>query len=282
MSFPPAGANPFVDYNELSSALYMNEVLKRENESLRNEIDKLGERTKTLSEKNETLRQDFRYVRRAVEIKSVECAELRDKAAHLEKLQSANQSSGWSLPNFLPGTKSGNTAAENTIAELETKVAGYERKIKELEAHTSQLEQQTAEQKKSMQVQTARFAQELEVIRNKTATNTPSLSDTDIQGRWSALGFSVRQFVSNHLPESLDPATIQFLAELKQFNWLPQMAKTLQVPLLCPILLESWIWHFLCFRIFDSCSKVWAGEEGKILGVLCERIRGQCSRLSAR
>ncbi|KAK4035110.1 hypothetical protein C8A01DRAFT_18158 [Parachaetomium inaequale] len=161
--------------------------------------------------------------------------------------------------------------------KLQRRAADCERKIGELGAENCKLQRKDAERKEQMQLQTTRFAAELKAIRNKDFVNIPNLSDAAVQGNWRTLCFSVRQFVSIHLPESLDLSTIEALAGSEAFSWLPNASKTLQAPLFCPILLESWVWHFLCIRIFDPSSTYWAGEEGKTWAILCGGFRDRLS-----
>jgi uncharacterized coiled-coil DUF342 family protein len=137
------------------------------------------------------------------------------------------------------------TDCEQKIAELGAenrtlgrKGADSERKIGELAAENSKLQRRDAERKEQMQVQTTRFADELEAVRNRGFTSIPNLSDTAVQQNWRKLCFAVRQSVSIHLPESLDLATIECLAGVEEFSWLPNMPKTLRAPLFCPMLLE--------------------------------------------
>ena len=135
-----------------------------------------------------------------------------------------------------------------------------------------------SEQKERIRRQTSAFAEELAAIKSKTSIDAPKLSDTEIQARWRALGFAIRQFISGHLPQSLDHAAIQRLSSLRDSTtWPPGVAQTLQVPMLCPASLESWIWYFLYVRIFDSRSKAWAGETGKLWGALRDVVQSEWS-----
>lgn len=56
--------------------------------------------------------------------------------------------------------------------------------------------------------------------------------------------------------------------------WLPELAMALQAPMPYQVTLETWIWHLLCFRIFDSHSLFWAGEVGKTFRIQCDELRG--------
>ncbi|KAL2257317.1 hypothetical protein VTK26DRAFT_339 [Humicola hyalothermophila] len=57
---------------------------------------------------------------------------------------------------------------------------------------------------------------------------------------------------------------------LKSEWWCPARHRVRQI---LKIALEAWIWHFLCFRVFDSHSLLWAGELGRDFSIQSERIR---------
>ncbi|KAK3294583.1 uncharacterized protein B0H64DRAFT_190626 [Chaetomium fimeti] len=262
---------------ELAAVVTENKALHAENGRLRAERNGFREDRNILWNQNKALNHDVNELKRELERKSTECNFLEQNVRGLmEKLNTVNtaQNQGWSL-NMFSGTRNSDRAAEQLITELKTKLANDEWKIGGLQAENHKLQSEVAEHQKQLQLQTSQFSGELEAIKSNIFVNVPSLSDTAIQGKWGALCFSVRQFVSVHLPESLDLPTIQGLADVEHFDWLPDTL--LRTPLLCPILLESWVWHFLCIRIFDSRSKHWAGEEGKILGILCDRFRSNLS-----
>ncbi|KAK4154994.1 hypothetical protein C8A00DRAFT_13908, partial [Chaetomidium leptoderma] len=158
--------------------------------------------------------------------------------------------------------------------ELREKLARYKRHLRDLAAENRELHQRTTTQARQLQAQSSGFAQELDDLKSKAFVKCAKVSDTEVQGKWKTLGFSIRQFVMSHFPVALDRQTVQLLAPMEEFMWLPEMATTLQTPMVCHIVLESWIWHFLCFRVFDSHSDFWAGEVGKTLNTQCDQLRG--------
>lgn len=209
--------------------------------------------------------------RATIEDKALECMNLK---AQLPSLRDdiANQGSSWSFINFPSRVFDGERAENKEIADLRLNIAQRDESIEQLKAENDKLRRKTAEQSKHIQNQTIEFSQEMEVLRNKISVNVPKISDTEIQNEWRSLGFVIRQFIAAYLPSSMDLAGARRLVELEDFRWVPQIKKTLQAPTLCPIVFESWIWHFLCFRIFDSGSEVWAGETGRMLSVQCGKI----------
>ena len=156
----------------------------------------------------------------------------------------------------------------------------YEQRIGSLEEKNHKLQHTVSEQKDHIHQQTLGFVEELEALKSKAFIDAPRLSDTEVQTRWRALGFAVRQFVSVHLPESLDPSTVQQLAYMDTFSWLPGMMEALRAPIFCSAFLESWMWHFLWRCIFDSHSKLWAGEAGSLWGTLRDVVQGECLGLT--
>jgi hypothetical protein len=254
-------------HSELAGAVYEAKALREKNE--------------TLVKENDDLRKTLDNYRGAFNDKGLECVSLRDQLESSKKqvasaIQSA-QRSGWpiSLSNIFQRQKDNQKFEQNVITELQTKLAESEHDIRSLQAENIKLRNRTTEQERRMHKQTAEFAQDLQDIRSKELLKATKLSDTEILRRWKALGFTVRQFISSHLPESVDGSTVQHLSQLEEFKWLPKMKDTLQIPLLCPTALESWIWHFLYIQIFDSHSEFWAGQIGKAFGIQCDQIRSQ-------
>ncbi|KAK4110218.1 hypothetical protein N656DRAFT_830865 [Canariomyces notabilis] len=152
--------------------------------------------------------------------------------------------------------------------------------VTELRNELGQLKQTNMQQAKQIRTQTADFSRELEELKSKAFFTAPKVSDTEIMKKWKVLGFSIRQFISSYLSGPLDPPTLRLLEQKQEFRWLPHIATTLQLPILRPILFESWIWHFLCFRVFDLRSSLWGGEAGKLLGSSSEIIRKLIARNS--
>ncbi|KAK4233973.1 hypothetical protein C8A03DRAFT_19048 [Achaetomium macrosporum] len=162
---------------------------------------------------------------------------------------------------------------------MRRKIAEYEDRILQLKAENTRLLQKSSEQENRLRAQTTEFARELEEIRSKQLIKTPSTCDSEVQGEWKALDFEVRQFVSNYLRDPLSLSTVRRLEQLEIFKWLPEMSKTLRSPFVCNIVLQSWVWHFLCFRIFDAHSVFWAGDIGKGFSVLSQQIRDHISNV---
>ena len=153
-------------------------------------------------------------------------------------------------------------------------VKHFEQKIGSLEDKNHKLQQKISEQEGHIQ-QTLGFVEELEALKSKTSIDAPKLSDTEVQARWRALGFAVRQFVSAQLPESLDRATVQQLVSMNTFSWLPEMKHALRAPIFCSAFLESWVWHFLWRWVFDSQSELWAGQAGSLWATLHDVVQGE-------
>lgn len=254
--------------SKLSGTIYESIFQKEQNkvEELEQRNEMLGERNDELVEENRLLRRDVKSLMRSIELKSIESSGLRNKLVQLGQ----NGASG--------GQRSGSGDNQNLdygpTAELQQKIAEYEDHVRNLEAQNTQLLRNASDCESHIQSQTAQFARELEDIRGNDF-RAPKVSDSEIQGKWKALGFAVRQFVSKHLPESLDLPAVQHIAQQEEFKWLPEISKTLRYPFLCSIVLESWVWHFLCFRIFDSHSEFWAGDIGQGFSMLKDRVESE-------
>jgi FtsZ-binding cell division protein ZapB len=241
-------------------------ALKEKNEDLKQANEALRARNKKLEERNKALHQDISSLKRVVELEAAECKELRARLDQLEQTSASHPRSASESPKKREIKPS---------AGWQEKIDGYKRRFQELVAENSRLLHQTSEQENLIRAQTTSFARELEATRGAGFVKMQRISDTEIQSKWKALCFAVRQFVTTHLPEALDLKTVQVLLQQQEFKWLPEAAKTLQSPVFCSIILESWVWHFLCFRIFDCCSSFWAGELGKELCALNERVGGE-------
>lgn len=269
------GAEQVAQTPELDRALYESDFLRREFDALKNDHGELLEQTKLQSEELELLRHEKLPYRDVLEDKTLQCAELKSRLEELEQKLAAKQGTGWGLGHFLPASWEGQRPYETDTAKLRKETDGYEQGMRRLVAENDRLQQQMSEQQRQMDAQTAEFAQELEAIKSRHFINVPKVTDTAIRSDWEALGFSIRQFVAKYLPDSLDLPTVQQLAQDNTFSWLPQMSKTLQSSMLCPILLGSWIWHFLYIRIFGPSSKFWAGSIGKGLRMQYEKLYGE-------
>ncbi|KAL2016083.1 hypothetical protein VTK56DRAFT_4290 [Thermocarpiscus australiensis] len=156
-------------------------------------------------------------------------------------------------------------------------MAEYDDVVRKLRTENRELQRGVAEQARHIQTQTMGFAEELDRLRSQAFVDAPKVSDSEIQAQWRNLNFSIRQFVSRYLPGSLGGPTVQRLAQQEIFKCLPDMEKTMQLPLLCPVILESWIWHFLCIRLFDSHSDFWAGDIGQAFSKMCDQTRNLIS-----
>jgi hypothetical protein len=259
----------------VSSAICGNLFQKEQNklEELERKNERLAKENTELVEEHGSLRQNVKSLMRSLELKSVECNGLRAK---LEQVGQNN--------NAPPGHRSGSGDNKNLnygpTAKLQQKIAEYEDRVRKLEVQNAQLLQRTSAQDNHIQSQTAKFARELGDIRSSELIRAPKVSDSEIQGKWKALGFAVRQFVSKYLPDSLDFQTVQRIAQKEEFKWLPEMSKTLRHPFLCNIVLESWVWHFLCVQILDSHSNFWAGDIGRSFNMLKDRVESKISSLS--
>lgn len=229
---------------------------------------------KALKEENEDYEADHQSYRKVIEDKSSESAELRKRVRELEKqLASATQGAGWSFRNLVPRSRSTRQTEHEEHEKLQSRLEQqYKSNDSVLQTQNRKLREKDL-QIKQLQAQIAEFAQELDNAKSKLFINVPQISDTEVQREWNALGCLIRQFVLKHLRGPLEPSVIQELANIETFRWLPESARTLRVSLLRPIVLESWIWHFLCFKVFDSKSEVWAGEVGKPFSALCDQIR---------
>lgn len=249
-------------HNQLCQALYEVDTLRKENKKQEEDITECGD--------------IIGYYKRAVAEKSQECLDLKNELSKLQlQLTPAGQDPVQRLGNFPVASQSTQTPKDKEIAELRLILAECERTNCRLRNERDQLRETKARQDQRILAQTSAFSRELEELKSKAfLTKTPRIPDMEIVAKWKALGFLIRQFISNYFPGSLDPATAHKLVQLKNFQWFPEMAKALQSPFLCPMVLESWIWHFLWLQIFDSQSKFWAGEAGEIIGNACEKIKG--------
>ncbi len=216
-----------------------------------------------------------------IEDKSSECRTLKKEVEVLkQQIASVNQGSGWPKTGNILSSKSRGRDAQpddDELGKLRTRFARQKDFISSLQGEILKLQQQTKQQAQRMQTQITGLIQELDEAKKKTWVKAPKVSDTEIQGKWTTIGGLIRQFVLKYIRGPLDPSSTQELAQLEQFHWLPDIMRMLRSPILRPVALESWIWHFLCFRIFDSQSSVWAGKLGVAFSTSCEQIRGESS-----
>jgi len=240
---------------------------------LRARLAEADQRNALLEQEIGDYHETLQSYRITIEDKSGECMELKDKVADLEKrMSSANHTSGWSIARILPGSsRDGRSSGDDQeVARLRAKLAKCKEALASREDRIGQLEQQhTAAQNQ----QTAAFAQELDEFKSRFLVKTPVVSDSEIQGEWKALGCVINQFVLRYLKGALDPLRIAQLAQQEMFRWLPEVATALPVPLIRSVMVEAWVWHFLCCRIFDTESDIWAGEIGKSFSQLCDQLR---------
>lgn len=249
-----------------ADAQYAIEGLQKENEMLRKE--------------NESRRQIIDSYRGPLNNNRLEevLAHVRSGMDNLMQHHSPQQGSAWPGLSMLRPFHSKRSdiqkPEDDGITQLQRQAAAYQGRVKKLEAENLQPQHAIAEYKRQVQSQTAGFAEELEAIRNN-GFMSPKISDSEIQRKWSELHFSVRQFLATYIPDSLDPGRVLQLSQDENFCWLPEMTKTLQAPSVCSLVLQSWVWHFLCVKIFHSHSEFWAGAIGKSLGIQFDEIRGQ-------
>lgn len=252
-------------------------------QALRYQLDIVVQDNNALRSENEVLKHSHAQAdqalwnyRSTIDSQGEDIADLKSHVAYLEKkLGDATQGPTWSLRSLLGRSQEAPQTANAEVEGLRNMLADCNSTIKQLTLQNQELERRSSEHEKHIQSQRSDFAQELNELKNKTFFQALRVSDTDIQGRWKGLSFAVRQFVENHFPGSLDAATVRRLSQAHEFKWLPEAAKTLQAPLLCQIVLQAWIWHFLCFRILDSHSENWAGDIGQAFNVQCDEIRGE-------
>ena len=252
---------------------------------LRDKLDQVQEDNEWLEGEIERQGGLIRSYQVVNEDKSLECRALKQKMEVLEKqIASLNQGSGWhKIGNMLPSRSRGRDAQpeDDEFGKLRTRFARQKDLNSSLQAEILKLQQQAKQQAQQMQTQITEFAQDLDETKKETWVKAPKVSDTEIQGEWKTIGGLIRQFVLKYLRGPLSSLAIQELAQLEQFHWLPDIARTLQSPLFRPIVWESWIWHFLCFQIFDAQSSVWAGQVGVAFSTPCEQIRGESSILQS-
>ncbi len=248
---------------------------QRQNQSLKAKLEMCRNRLQGCQDKNRENEQRLDFYLAAIQDKSLECHELKDKMEELEQASAGNQGTGWSLRNILPGPACSQKPDNDELENLRAKLARRETYIASLQDEIRTLNQRMERQAQQMQAQTIEFAQELDDVRKKALVKVPKLSDTEIQGEWKTIGCLIRQFILKYLRDPLDLPTIGYLAQRDLFKWLPDMVRTLQFPMLRPAIMESWIWHFLCFRVFDSQSHLWAGSVGTTFSSVGDQIRGE-------
>lgn len=242
-------------------------------QQLRARLSEAMKDIRALKEENEDHKRVHESYRDVIEDKSHECAQLKLRIGELEKqLASATQGSGWPLRNLMTRSRSTQKTEHEELEKLRSKLDQHKNIESALQIRNRELREKD-HQIRQLQAQITEFAQELDSAKSKVFINVPQISDTEVQTEWKALGCLIRQFVLKHLRGPLEPSVIQELANIETFCWLPESARTLHVSLLRPIVLESWIWHFLCFKIFDSGSEVWAGEIGRAFSGPCDQIR---------
>jgi chromosome segregation ATPase len=169
----------------VSSAIHGNLFPKEQNklDELERRDERLTKENRELVEENGSLLQKVESLMMSIELKSVECHGLRAK----EQLGQNNAS---------PGQLSGDNGKLDyrLTAKLQQKIDEYENRVRTLEVQNAQLLQKTSAQDDHIQSQTAKFARELGDIRSSELIRAPRVSDSEIQGKWKALGFAVRQF----------------------------------------------------------------------------------------
>ncbi|KAH6632065.1 hypothetical protein F5144DRAFT_649466 [Chaetomium tenue] len=254
-----------------------------ENKMLKGEIERLKRGQERLREQNEELVKTKISMRTALRNFHGEIGELRSRNRSLEnkikemrlEITDTSQGSASSIFARFRGTRLGNSPVfrDTEVSALREEATEYKKRNQELATENRNMVRKIGEQAKQIQKQRTEFARELDDLTSKAFAKCARLSDTEIQAKWKTLGFSIRQFVSEYFSEPLCGHAAQLLAQQTEFSWLPEPAVTLQTPMLYQVALESWIWHLLCFRIFDSHSFFWAGEVGQAFTVQCDQFR---------
>jgi phage shock protein A len=259
----------------ISDGICKNKILKGEMEQMEDENNKLRQENERLIKGKASLRGAYNSLRREVE-------ELRSRLKHdlgNEKndirREPANTDQGLGWFGAFHGTRSSQMSRDTEVNALRAEITQHKKRIQELATKDHGNSQTIAEQERHIQKQRAEFAQELDDLTGKAFVKGARLSDTEIQTKWKTLGFSIRQFVAAYFPEPLDGQAAQLLAQRQEFTWLPELAMALQAPILYQVTLESWIWHLLCFQVFDSHSTFWAGEVGQTFRIQCDQFRGK-------
>lgn len=265
----------------IADGIRENKVLKDENERLEWEKERLGEQNEELMNAKTSLLGTLDSLRLEIGEIGSRNHSLENKIKEMRQATTgANQDSASSIFRaLLRGTRNSPVSRDAELSALHVEATEYKKRNKELATENRNMARTMADQAKQIQKQRTEFAQELDDLTSKAFAKCARLSDTEIQTKWKTLGFSIRQFVSEYFSEPLCGHAAQLLAQQIEFAWLPEPAVTLQTPMLYQVALESWIWHFLCFRIFDSHSSFWAGEMGKAFRVQCDQFRGESAIL---
>ncbi|KAK4188309.1 hypothetical protein QBC35DRAFT_367104, partial [Podospora australis] len=195
----------------------------------------------------------YRY-RGVIEDKCEESSRLKVENDHLKsQLVSQDNSSAWTR-NFLPSLRreNANPFEDEKVQDAFRNIkARYENLLSELKSENCTLQQLNMQQQSEIQTQRSNFARELEAITSKNGNRLRKVSDTDIQAKWKSLGFLIRQFVQAYFPESLDQPTSALVGSCGPHPCISDaMRHQLQSYMLCPVLLESWVWHILSFCVF--------------------------------
>lgn len=157
--------------------------------------------------------------------------------------------------------------------------------ISSLEAQNCKLASKAAALQMQLDAACADFAKELAEARSKNSFKQVKATDTEIQGSWRDLSFSVRQFVKEHCPPSFSPPMLQErrvvdrVPELKHFCLDPTLV--LQSPLFSQSLLEMCIWGYLYKAVFVPHADYWAGKVGRSFMSTCVRLQGKYNLISS-
>ncbi|KAH6856362.1 hypothetical protein B0I37DRAFT_443043 [Chaetomium sp. MPI-CAGE-AT-0009] len=265
----------------IADGIRKNAILGDENERLKGEKEELKGQNEELMEENASLSSALGDLQREFQDMVSRNHNLKNKIEEMRQATTGGDqgSVSWFLRNAVRSTRNNQVSRDAGVSALLTETTKYKKRVQELTAENREMSQRVAEQAIQIQKQRTEFAQELDDLMHKAFAKGARVSDTEIQTKWKTLGFSVRQLVSEYFPEPLDSHTAQLLARQELFKWLPEPAIVLQAPMLYQVALESWVWHCLCFQIFDSHSSFWAGEVGKAFRIQCDGFRDMIANM---
>lgn len=202
----------------------------------------------------------------------------QDKISRLENASNGLESRLKEMELHYKSTISSLGAQGSRLAvEWTQKETHYHNKISSLEAQNSQSERKAMALQRQFDAACADFSRELTEARSKNQFEQVEAADTEIQGSWKMLGFSVRQFVQAHCPTSFSSATLK---DLRIMSRLPNLNHycnnpelVLQSPLFAQSLIEACVWAYLYDAIFRPEAEYWAGKVGKNFMATCAGIQ---------
>ncbi|KAK3953442.1 hypothetical protein QBC32DRAFT_312965 [Pseudoneurospora amorphoporcata] len=159
---------------------------------------------------------------------------------------------------------------------LRSEIAGLG---KALDVTRKELDETQAELKETR----TELLEELSEMRSKNYVNSTKDSDSEIRKDWGNLAFLVEQFVTNHSSTMLSLEDTQQAEGLEQDSRVGKICaepgSVLKWGYVYPYLVESMVWRFIKKEVFDSESKLWAGETGKQFDHICGRLMGCVKKL---